>query len=126
MGTYTTYKVDEDIIEKVQRKATKLVPSIRHLSYEERLQHLGLPSLKYRRFHGDMIMTYNLLHGHLDIDESLFFTRSWNTTRGHIYKLFKSSAVKEIRQRFFSQRVESEWNSLPCDVHSRGKFCKNF
>ena len=66
-----TYKVDEDLIEKVQRKATKLVPSIRHLSYEERLQCLGLPSLKYRRFCGDMIMTYNLLYGHLDIDESL-------------------------------------------------------
>ena len=47
-----TYKVD-DLIEKVQRKATKLVPSIRHLSYEERFQHLGLPSLKYQRFHDD-------------------------------------------------------------------------
>ena len=42
-----TYKVDEGLIEKVQRKATKLVPSIRYLSYEERLQCLGLPSLKY-------------------------------------------------------------------------------
>ena len=31
------YKVDEDSIEKVQRKATKLVPSINHLPYEERL-----------------------------------------------------------------------------------------
>ena len=41
-----TYKVDKDLIEKVQRKATKLAPSIRHLSYEERLQYLGLPSFK--------------------------------------------------------------------------------
>ena len=63
-----------------------------------------------------MIMTYNLLHGHFDNDESLFFTRSWNTTRGHIHKLFKPSAIKEVRWRFFSQRVVSEWNSLPCDV----------
>ena len=61
-------------------------------------------------------MTYNLPHGHLDIDESLSFTRSWNTTRGHIYKLFKPSAVKEVRQTFFSQQVVSEWNSPPCDV----------
>ena len=68
---------------------------------------------KYRRFHGDMIVAYNLLHGHLDIDESLFFKRSWNTTRG---KLFKPSAVKEVRRRFFSQQVVLEWNSLPCDV----------
>ena len=105
------YKVDEDLIEKVQRKETKLVPSISHLSYEERLQRLELPSLKYRRLRGDMIMTYKLLQGHFDIDESLFFTRSWNTTRGHIYRLYKPSAVKEVRRRFFSQRVVLEWNS---------------
>ena len=50
------YKVDEDLIEKVQRKATKLVPTIRHLSYEDRLKYLGLPAIKYRRHRGDMIM----------------------------------------------------------------------
>ena len=54
-----TYKADEDLIEMVPRKAFKLVPSISYLSYEEKLQRLGLPSLKYRRFSGDMIMTYN-------------------------------------------------------------------
>ena len=51
------YKLDEDLVEKVQRKATKLVPSIRHLPYKERLRCLGLPSLKYQRLCGDMIMT---------------------------------------------------------------------
>ena len=65
------YKLDEDLVEKVQRKATKLVPSIRHLPYKERLWCLGLPSLKYQRLCGDMIMTYNILHGYLDIDESI-------------------------------------------------------
>ena len=63
--TKTTYNY-EDLIEKVQRKATKLVPSISHLSYEERLQRLELPSLKYRRLRGDMIMTYKLLQGHYE------------------------------------------------------------
>ena len=52
------YKLDEDLVEKVQRKATKLVSSIRYLLYEERLRCLGLPSLKYQRLRGDMIMTY--------------------------------------------------------------------
>ena len=74
------YKLDEDLVEKVQRKAIKLVPSIRHLPYKERLWCLGLPSLKHRRLRGDMIMTYNILHGYLDIDESIFFVRSWNST----------------------------------------------
>ena len=62
------YKLDEDLVEKVQRKATKLIPSIRHLPYGERIWCLGLPSLNYRR----LIMTYNILHGHLDIDESSY------------------------------------------------------
>ena len=59
-------------------------------------------------------MTYNLLYGHLDIDESLFFTGSWNTTRGHIYKLFKLSTVKDFKRRFFL----NEWcqNGIPFHV----------
>ena len=55
------YKFDEDLVEKVQRKATKLVPSIRYLLYEERLRCFGLPTLKYQRLSGDKIMTYNIL-----------------------------------------------------------------
>ena len=39
------YKLDEDLVEKVQRKATKLVPSIRHLSYNERLRCLARVAL---------------------------------------------------------------------------------
>ena len=63
------YKVDEDAIEKVQRYATRLVPSIKHLPYEERLKCLKLPTLKYRKLRGDMIMTYNILNGHLNVNE---------------------------------------------------------
>ena len=60
------YKVDEDEIEKVQRYATRTIPSIKHLSYEERLRCLKLPTLKYHRLRGGMIMTYNILNGHLN------------------------------------------------------------
>jgi len=36
-------------------RATKLVTSIKHLPYAERLKALQLPTLKYRRYRGDMI-----------------------------------------------------------------------
>ena len=36
-------------IENVQRRATKLVKNIQHLSYSDRSRYLGLPSLQYRR-----------------------------------------------------------------------------
>ena len=106
------YKLDEDLVEKVQRKATKLFPCIRHLPYNERLRYLGLPSLKYRRLCGDMIMTYNILHGYVDIDESILLVRSWNSTRGHPFKLFKSPAIREVCQKFYLQRVITNWNAL--------------
>ena len=43
------YKQDKIQIENAQRCATRLVKSIQHLTYPERLKALGLPSLEYRR-----------------------------------------------------------------------------
>jgi len=50
----TLYKGDVEAIEKVQKRATKLVISLKKLTYVDRLVHLGCPTLKYRRLRGDM------------------------------------------------------------------------
>ena len=49
-------------MEKVQRRATKLLQNISHLSYPERLAALILPTLAYRRIRGDMIETFKIFH----------------------------------------------------------------
>ena len=53
---------DIKLMESVQRRATKIVPTLSLLPYEERLKLLDLPTLKYRR-RGDMIITYKMLNG---------------------------------------------------------------
>ena len=44
-----------DDIESVQRRATALIPELKHLSYSEKLQKVGLPTLSDRRDRGEMI-----------------------------------------------------------------------
>ena len=71
---WSTY-LDKDIkiMEKIQRQATKMVPALRHLQYEDRLKKLGIYSLAARRLRGDLIETFKLLHGHTNIDYEIFF-----------------------------------------------------
>ena len=110
---------DIDLLEKVQRRATKLLPSLFDLSYETRLERLGLYSLYCRRQRGDLIETYKILNGYYDINPTSFFTLSnTDTTRGHHRKLFKFRSRLLVRHNFFTNRVVNLWNSLPADVIS--------
>ena len=106
------YAKDILLLEKVQRRATKLVWGLKDLSYEERLERLKLFSLEERRLRGDLIQTFKLLTGKENVDYEISFNRSTNHLRGHSFKLSKSQCNKLCRRRFFSQRVIDIWNSL--------------
>ena len=51
---------DIDVLERVQKAATNLVPMLRKYSYATRLQMIGITSLEERRLRGDMIEVYKL------------------------------------------------------------------
>ena len=77
------FKGDAVAVEKVQRRATKLVKTIKDLTYEERLRHLNLPSLKHRRRRGDMIFAYKIFSERIGLEKKDLFTMSQSSARGH-------------------------------------------
>ena len=110
-------RADQRLIERVQRRATKLVPELKHLPYQERLTHLRLPSLYYRRRRGDMIAVYQIMSGLVSVQRDQLFEPAVSaTTRGHGLKLRKPQAVSRVRRNALAVRSVNDWNALPPSV----------
>jgi hypothetical protein len=89
-------KHDIDKLEKVQHRATRLVPALRGFEYEKRMDQLGITTLERRRIRGDLIQTYKLLNGIDKVtwtSEATFAIKDQNDysikTRGHNMKLIR-------------------------------------
>jgi hypothetical protein len=108
---------DIDKLEKVQRRATKMIDGCRFMSYEDRLKVTGLTTLEDRRNRGDIIEVFKMIKGFTKVDYREFFQLADNQkTRGHKFKLVKNRSRLEIRRNFFSQRIVNDWNILPKEV----------
>jgi len=77
------YQKDKQLLGRVQHRFTRMFKHLRHLHYSTWLNILGLWSLE-----------------------------EWSCTRGHILKLTKNRSNKDLRHRFFSERVVNRWNKL--------------
>ena len=72
-----------DTLERIQRRATKMIPELRDLCYEERLKECGLTTLETRRLRGDQIEAFEILNGYENIDRNMFFSlKKDSRTRG--------------------------------------------
>jgi hypothetical protein len=79
-----------EAIENVQRRASKQIPGLSSLSYEDRLRKLKLPTLAYRRSRGDMIELYKILTGKYDEEaintNCINHTQDWTLENTHSHK----------------------------------------
>ena len=106
-------------LEKVQRRATKLVRQIRNLPYPERLRKMAICKMEDRAKRGDLIEAYKILTGKIHCEPEQFFEiAEGQQTRGHQLKLKKQPSRLKIRSMFFSNRVVTAWNSLSEDIVS--------
>ena len=104
---------------------------MRDLNYCSRLAALGIETLELRRLKQDLIATYKILFGLIDINLNELFTFS-NTsydTGGHAYKLLQGQCRIDTRKHYFTERVVKIWNCLPikdCNLGSVKVFSNFF
>lgn len=112
---------DIDVLEKVQRRATRMIEGLKDLYYEERLKVVRLTTLENRMIRADMLEVFKIVKGLEGLKENNFFVRRGEgRLRGHQYTLIKKSFRTNLGKFSFGNRVINIWNSLPANVVSSG------
>ena len=110
-------KGEENVLERVQRRATKIVKGFRELPYESRMHQLHLYPLEYRRMRYDLLCTRRIIRGNYGTELQQFFQLAEDSrTRGHSLKLRKRRTLRLPAKFTLSTRVVNSWNSLPTEA----------
>lgn len=121
-------KKDIDVLERVQRRATRMVEECKGMMYEHRLRFLKLTTLETRRLRADLIEVFKIVMGLEGLVERDFFVRRFQAlledggeigemrTRGNNIRLYKKRFRLDMAKYSFGNRVIEWWNKLPSSV----------
>src|ERR1043165_7504865 len=83
-------KNDIEILEKVQKRATRMIEGFKGVSYDQRLKEMGLTTLETRRLRADLIEVFKIIKEYEGLNRELFFDlKGGEITRGHEFNLIK-------------------------------------
>ncbi|KAF2345821.1 Reverse transcriptase domain [Trinorchestia longiramus] len=118
---FPTLRKDNNKMEKIQRKATKMIPELRNLSYERRFQRRELIPLEQRTLRGQLIETFKYLNGLNNVTLEGLFERDGNVrTRNNSEKLLLRNFKTSQTMNFFPVKIAATWNQLPENIVSAG------
>jgi len=102
-----------DLLEQVQRMATKMVRGVACLCYEESLSGLGLFSLEKRRLQEDLTADFQYLNGaYKKAGQGLFTRACIDRTRGNGFRLKEGRCRLGVRKKYSTMRVVRCWHRL--------------
>ena len=118
---------DMKMLEKVQERFVRMVSDAKGKTYEEKLNDMGLTTLKERRKRGDMIETFKTMNGFNNVKKENWFIptqenaretrRTTSVTTEGVEKrthiLERGCSRLETRKNFFTVRIVNDWNNLP-------------
>ena len=122
VGAWNPYRRgDIDILERVQRRFSKLVPSLKSRPYVERREALGWTTLEERRQRGDLIQLHKIQHGHDRVNlihgNQVLASNNLDSPAGrtrHGQLAIERQLVRNcgVRHNFFTNRTAGNWNAL--------------